>query len=546
MRDPDNRPGPLACAVILLALAGVMASLRLRTFDEPLEFDLTLYATVGHEMLLGRKLYSEIWDQKPPAIHTTYMLAEAAFGYGPRAVYALNVTAAVWTLLAVFAAGCAFPPGRLSGLWAALFWTLVSDNITLQANQPNTEVFMNAFTATAFALWLRARRGPGVVRVVIAGLCVALATMYKQVIVAPALLWAAVDVALPPEGTSRVRRLLAAVGLVLVVAGAWVALAAYFSADGRWSDFYDTVVLYNRNYAGDGPIRNLIFAFRPYRFLGPFVEAAPLTCLLVAAGATTALLMRDAPARPWALWTAYAAGAWVAVHAPGKGFPHYFQLLLPPLAIAAGASVGQLRATFSAYATPFRPWLGAVARVGPLALAVVAALQLAYGSYHSYRHPAHEWARRKYGFFFHDVEALGRKIGELLKPDETLFVFGDVRPGLYWFSQRRPAAGVLFNDPLLGGPIQERMIERTLKQLKANPPEIVVFAVMSLNDDRAEYYVPAQPVDATKHPVSAWVLEHYERRSDLELTDRANRPDRDAIAMQVYVRKGGRLQATGK
>lgn len=546
MRDPDNRPGPFACAVILLALAGVIAGLRLRTYDEPIEFDLTLYAVVGHEMLLGRKIYSEIWDQKPPALHTTYMLADAAVGYGPRAVYALNVTAAVWTLLAVFAAGCAFPPGRASGLWAALFWTLVSDNITLQANQPNAEVFMNAFTATAFALWVRAKNGPGALRTLAAGAFIALATMYKQVILAPALLWAATDFIWPPEGSSRGRRFLAGVGVVAVVVAAWAALAAHFYFDGRWDDFYDTVVLYNRAYAGDGPIRNMIFAFRPYRFLGPFVEAAPLACLLAVAGATTALFMRDAPARPWALLTAYVLGAWAAIHGPGKGFPHYFQLLLPPLAIAAGVSVGQLRRTLAAYSTLFRPWLGAVARVGPLALAVVAALQIAYGSYHSYRQPAHEWARRKYGFFFHDVEALGKRIGELLKPDETLYVFGDVRPGLYWFSQRRPAAGVLFNDPLLGGPIQDRMIQRTLEQLKANPPEIVVFAVSALSDDRAEYFVPTVPVDVTKHPVSAWVLENYERRPDLELTGRENRPDREANAMQVYVRKGGRLQTTAK
>ncbi|MFO0809896.1 MAG: hypothetical protein U0746_14845 [Gemmataceae bacterium] len=529
MTDLAARPSPLVTAIVLFALAGTMASLRLRTYDEPVEFDIALYAVVGHEMHEGRKLYSEIWDQKPPAIHTTYMLAESLLGYGPRAVYGLNVLASTWTLFAVFAAGSAFPPGRSSGLWAATLWALISDNLILQANQPNSEVFMNALTATAFALWVRAPRGPGFVCTLVIGALVCLASMYKQVILAPAVLWAVADVAFPPAESSRVRRLLTAISVFAVVAVGWVALGYHFYADGRWDDFYGTVVLYNKAYAGS-PLKNLLFAIRPYRFLGDLPSAAPLMGMLAVAGASIALVWRAAPARPWRLLAAYGVGAWAAAQAPGKGFPHYFQLLLPPLVIAAGATIGLLREMFATYSPQLRPWLASAARVVPLFAGLAVVGQQVYFDYHNYRRPAHEWARRKYGTFYHRVEELGHTIGTLLEPDETLFVFADLRPGLYYYSQRRPAAGVLFTDPLIRGPLVERMTDRTLDQLRATPPELVVIALNDPLDERAEYADRPTPLDPKTNRVSEWLLERYKCR-----------PELDVAGMEVYTLRNGRL-----
>ena len=91
------------------ALAGLIAVLRLHTYDEPLNVDITGYAVTSHEMLSGRHLYSEAWDHKPPAIYVTFALAERLWGYGNAEIYGLNVTAAIITLIGVYAAGSAFP-----------------------------------------------------------------------------------------------------------------------------------------------------------------------------------------------------------------------------------------------------------------------------------------------------------------------------------------------------------------------------------------------------------------------------------------------------
>src|SRR5437868_1023590 len=67
--------------VVLLLLASSIALARLHTWDEPMERDLTTYAVIGHQLLRGRSLYSDLWDHKPPAIHISYAFADYLFGY---------------------------------------------------------------------------------------------------------------------------------------------------------------------------------------------------------------------------------------------------------------------------------------------------------------------------------------------------------------------------------------------------------------------------------------------------------------------------------
>jgi hypothetical protein len=137
-------------ALALLGLALVIATARLHTYHEPLERDITAAAVIGHEMLAGRSLYADMWDHKPPAIHVTHALAILLAGYGPGAVYLLNIVAAITTLGGTYLAASAVG-GVVAGLWGAVFWTLVSGDLWLQANQPNAEVFINACVAWAFA-----------------------------------------------------------------------------------------------------------------------------------------------------------------------------------------------------------------------------------------------------------------------------------------------------------------------------------------------------------------------------------------------------------
>src|SRR5437588_1283861 len=174
----------------LVGLCGVIFLLRLHTYDEPLERDLTTYAVIAHEMLNGKNLYTDLWDHKPPATHVTYAAAEMIAGYGRDSIFLMNIVAAIATLFVCCWAGSSVGGGRIAGCFAAAFWAFTSGNLALEGNQPNTEVFMNVFLAAGFAVLIRAeKKNVGARGAFITGVLFAVASLYKQVVVVqPALL----------------------------------------------------------------------------------------------------------------------------------------------------------------------------------------------------------------------------------------------------------------------------------------------------------------------------------------------------------------------
>jgi len=93
-------PPAAFCAAVLVLLTFFMAAARLHTYDEPLEMDAATYAIVARELRAGKLLYSEVWDNKPPAIFASFYFV----GSGPARIYSLGLFLATVTLAGVFLA----------------------------------------------------------------------------------------------------------------------------------------------------------------------------------------------------------------------------------------------------------------------------------------------------------------------------------------------------------------------------------------------------------------------------------------------------------
>ena len=141
------------------------------------------------------------------------------------------------------------PPVRLwageplPGLWAAAFWATLCSDLHLQANQPNTEVFINACLIWAFVLLVRAHTyAREVGRFLIIGLLFALASLYKPVVAVTVITLSFIHLATAGEPQERRRAaaqvvLIGAVGLVF-----WAGTCAYFYVAGRFAPFYETSI----------------------------------------------------------------------------------------------------------------------------------------------------------------------------------------------------------------------------------------------------------------------------------------------------------------
>ena len=129
-RKSEGRRYKCSSLLVLMVLSLFIVIVRLQTYYEPFERDITSHAVIAHEMLGGRQLYCDLWDSKPPGIFVTYALADAIIGYGPGAVYFIGVVAAVITLSGAYSAGSAYG-GTRGGVWVASFWAVICSDLWL-------------------------------------------------------------------------------------------------------------------------------------------------------------------------------------------------------------------------------------------------------------------------------------------------------------------------------------------------------------------------------------------------------------------------------
>ena len=492
---------------VLIGLAALLVLLRLHTWDEPLETDITGAAVITHEVLGGRALYADMWDHKPPALVLTHAAAQLVAGYGPGSILLLNVVAGAASLFGAYAAAAALG-STAAGLWAAAFWAVISGDLWLQGNQPNSEAFINASVLWAVALLAGARAGSGVGRFLAVGALFAWASLYKQVVVVPVACLAVAHAAWPPDGRARGRAVLDLAVVAAVGAVGWAATVGYFAAVGRLAPFWDAVFTFNRHYAeGAGNLATrLRLSFSPAQLGSPYVRSlAPLAVLTLAGIASSAV---TAWRRPWFLLLALVVATPVAVGLPGAFAPHYYQLWLPALVLGGGLAVVEL----ARLARARRAWLPHT--VGGAALVLLIALELPL-----YLMPADDWSLIKYGPIFLEERKLARELDALLAPGETFYVWGS-ELGLYFWSRRSPVCGPCFVWPVTTGPLALPLTERLMADLARRPPELFVVANWTWNWIKV------------RHPAIAWGEAHYRPMP--------GGPERGPFSL--YVRRGGPLE----
>ncbi len=466
--------------VALLALAAVLAALRAHTYGEALERDITTYAVIAHELLQGRQLYTDLWDHKPPILHATFAAAEIFSSYGPASIYLLNVGFGVIVLLGCYRAAASASGSRSAGLLAAAIWTLASGDLWLEGNQPNTELFLNGFLTFAFALMVsRHAHPPGWRRFFAVGALFAIASLYKQIVVIHAVLmgitWCLLSF---PRRPGRFLLGLIVIGSAGLLA--WIFIFGYFAITGRLAPFIEAVFTYNRAYSGN-ILHNIQQAWRAELPLGALLLLGLLGAFSLL-GLVAAFIRREF--RSGLLLLSWAGSTYLAVAATGKFFPHYFQLWLPLLAIGAALAVAGL------------PGRGKFP-VGPRHLATAGLLvALLFLEAPLYRLPAREWSRLKYGNIFNEARDLARQLDASLPEDAFLYEWGN-ETGFYFETRRTPPSGVIFNYPVLLGPLIRPLTGRLLRELQRARPEVIIL------EAKARAFTPPD------HPFVLWCNAHY-------------------------------------
>jgi hypothetical protein len=471
---------------VLVLLAAAIAAMRWHTFDEPREHDLDLYAWMGHYLFQGRALYTDILEIKPPLLYVLYGFAERLTGFNAAQFYLLGVASAGATLVGLYWFGAKALGRPWIGVVAAIFWTLLSSDLYLEANQPNTEVFINAFSVWAVAsLWrLPAdRQHWGACGRI--GLLFACASLCKTVALAPAgiLIGAKVLLAEPPQRGFVFRQMVLTAATIVIC---WSIVLAWLAAQGNLPSAILVLFVYPGEYAslnGRSVLGNVVNAL-DWQHLAPDFFRPHVWLLLICAAVL--LIKINSEDRRLALYMlAWMCGTLLAVAAPGQFFPHYFQLWLPWLCAALALVIGWLPASMRSRRA--------------VAVAAFAALWIGLRLYSQYQLDAEQWSIRKYGSQFVDARALGRELRTKLAPQQTLFVFG-FSPGMYQEAGREPYNGMMnvwFALPNYGLSLSKWLNPRLLAQLQRSPPDVIVLDALT--------WAVAGPGE----PVREWISSNY-------------------------------------
>jgi hypothetical protein len=489
--------------VPLLLGVALLAALGGHFIGEALDPDITAYAVIGRELVHGRSLYSDLWDQKPPLVHGLYAAAYATVGEGPREIYLLWLLGASTTLIALFLAADRLA-GFAAAVWTGAFLVPLSVATSLQANQPNTELFQNACLALGVMALVRrgtrapASRFPGAA-VWGAGAAFAAATMFKQT--------AAIPAAGIILGLLAVRRLRGepwrtlltdTFAIVAVVGAVWAAVCSYFAVIGHWRPFWDAVFVYNRTYAGD-LVSNLARGLAPARLLPP--SAAPLLAVLPAAALCVLGLVRNPRADGSWLVLAWSAAVPVCIALPGRNYAHYYQLWIPVLALGAGLLAGG-----SGIPVGSRTAVRGRALRWAIAAATLVALLLQVGP--ALRLSLDEVARRQYGEEAVEVRNLAAGVAAIAPGTDAVFTWGPTA-GFYYYAHLRPPVGLLYYYPAIGdGPLARTLTRRVLRRLRARPPALVI----------AKRHLLEDPEHIS--PISVWLVEYYRHTDQLRASKR--------------------------
>jgi 4-amino-4-deoxy-L-arabinose transferase-like glycosyltransferase len=481
-------------AVIVAIVVLITAALRLPLLNIPFERDEGEYAYIAWRMDYGELPYRDWVDQKPPGIFLVYRLALAL---PLPAIAAVHFVALLWSAAsacALFFLARRFLNAIDAAAAAVLFAILLADPM-IDGASANTELFMLLpliLSQIAFVHSMSMER-PNFLLITLIGALVGIAAAFKQVGIVN---WPLLLFMYPIFATHRKKNVFwfawwSGLGVTIV----WAAIAAYFHFRNSLNDFVYHVFRHNLHYLSAEPwLARWRFFRRAMSILWPSL------LFIWMAAALSFVLPRPVGGWKW-LWfvLGWLLTSVVAVSLSGYFFPHYFQQLLPPLALMAVMGAGRLcQARWLLWAPLIFRRLVFALLLGILPATVFYPFLFKY----SWRQAIDIIYPDN---FFDLMPSVATRLAQKTRPDDKVYVFGS-EPELLFYAKRLSATRYIILFPLYGA------YSDALEKQKATIEEI----------SRAR---PAAALVATTGLIFPLGSNHYFTRWTQEYLDHNYQPD---------------------
>ena len=444
-------------SALLALLVLLTAALRIHTFPIPLERDEGEYAYAGQLMLDGVAPYDIAYNMKLPGTYAAHALNMAIFGQTIGGVHAGLLIWNAIAILLIFAIGRRLF-GDTGGLVSAASyaWRSLAPDTMGTASHATQYVVPCAMAGVLFLL--RAEGTAGLAAPFFSGVCFGLAFLMKQhgvlfgVFGALYLAW---------SDRARWRQMAARLGAFGVGALLPFALTCLILwRAGVFARFWFWTFTYASAYASQ--VRLGAGFLNLTSNLQPIVLDAPALWALAAVGFALVWLNKKS-GRLAGFLTAFLAFSFLAM-CPGLLFrEHYFVLVLPAVALLAGAAV-----TFAPERLK-QPW-PAVVFVALLGVSVAQQFEFFF------QETPIQQSRDIWGDNpFPEAIQVARYIQQHSKPSARIAVIGS-EPEIYFYAHRKSATGYIYTYALMElQPYAERMQGEMISEIMNARPEYCVW-----------------------------------------------------------------------
>ncbi len=525
-------PGALRDWLWTIPACVLLVLLRLHALDLPLETDECNYAYIGARLLDEQRLYVDLWDHQPPGVFMLFAGVIALLGDAPEVFRGMAIAFSLGSLWLVFAIARGVG-GLTAGVVGAMLFALASSDPGTAGEGCNREIYMNTLILAAWYLALRSsgaearklERPMSSWLVFASGAALGLASLIKTVVavhwivLAVWIAWMAWSTA---PRTVRLKR----VGLALLLFSAgplliWLATFAWFGWTGRFAEFFDAVFMFNLGYSGvdEAPARRLIEFFTPPRHPFIFDSALPLWIGGFVATLHMAFRVVRNSDRGASAVLAFLVGAYLAICLPGRFWPHYYYLLIPPLAVVCSLTVASIAGWVR------RGVQRSIAIRRTLAVVVIGALPavLAVTQYRNYfSQSLFGITVKRYNSRDFWGRAQGQNVQRVTNPGDEVFVYGNDTQ-IYYYANRRCASSFTMITGIQSGydGIDLRR-QRLIDELTQHLPRVIIV----LFDEK---------------PFPAWhqlLRKYYGEAVGVDYHDRSGNP-----IMLVFARKDQPIEA---
>ncbi|MGD0520247.1 MAG: tetratricopeptide repeat protein [Terracidiphilus sp.] len=456
-----SRLRPWMLVAIVIALA---AAVRIRLLGIPLERDEGEYAYAGQLMLQGIPPYKLVFSMKFPGIYAAYAAIMAVFGQTIIGIHLGFMLVNACTIVLVYLLGKRLLTPA-AGVAACAAYALLSIGQGVFGTQAHATHFVVLAALGGTLLLLRGIDSRRWSTLLSSGLLYGIAVLMKQhgaLFVAFGVFYLAWDYMTRRHDAwlTRLRDLaifVFGVSLPLAVTG----LALWWA--GVFGKFWFWTFTYAHEYAQEVSLSGGLIMFRGY-----FPNAVgPNLLIWIMALAGLVLIWWRKENRIVAVFaTVFLVFSFLAV-CPGLYFrEHYFVLMLPAIALLAGAAVG----------TALKQWPGiSWLTYGVFAAALVQSVAQQWE--YLFQMSTLEITREMYGANpFPEAEKIGEYIRTHAAKDSTIAVLGS-EPEIPFYAHRHSATGHIYMYGLMESqPYAVTMQNELIRELENAQPEYVILA----------------------------------------------------------------------